>query len=142
MVEENLIDNLSYKTPIGLSDLTWEMTVIKVQEENHTVKLNYWKGDYNKIGKTLKDMNWTQILENKDANEQWNCLKSILLDAVRENVLSKAKRRSTVKCKNGWMTRTTMCKIKDHGKVWARYKEHQTTINYTEYNNNNNNLVW
>ena len=151
LIKENFIENLSYETIIGLGDHSTSATLGRWQSLKFEKKitpvgeLNYWKGDYSKLGKTLKDTNWTQILEKKDANDQSNCLKSILLDAGREfSVESKTQIYSWVPQRMNDSYNDVQDK-KNRGKAWARYKECQPTINYKEYKwmqNEINTMVW
>lgn len=55
--EENLIDDIQDEVPFGKSDhvcLTWDVVISKSTSPQSDSKLNFWKGDYEKIDRACR----------------------------------------------------------------------------------------
>ena len=71
--EENIIDDLTYGTPLGKSDhvvLTWLTTVVKqAQIDENENKFNCWKGDYASISSVMSKIDWQKEFDNKSVED-------------------------------------------------------------------------
>ena len=84
--EENLIENLKYIAPLGLSDhigLLWKFTCsVSTVHRQEVVKRAYWKGDYSSMAEILSSIDWEKEFEGADVEACWNSFKDKIRDAV------------------------------------------------------------
>ena len=87
---DNIIDNIQYEEPLGRCDhccLTWVITVSKAEFNQGSNKLNYWKGDYDKIRSTLGEIDWiTEFAALDNVEDKWTYLKSKVMELIDEHV--------------------------------------------------------
>ena len=88
--EENMIDNVKYLPPLGKSDhVTIQFSFITYINifRSRTEKLNFFKGDYEKIRTNLKDINWEdKITETMDLQESWESFTDLINHEVKNNI--------------------------------------------------------
>jgi len=131
--EENLLDAIQYEVPLGKSDhvcLTWDMITSRSTAPQPGSKLNYWKGDYEKIRQGLQAINWETELYGKDVTSMWITFRDRVLALVHDHIPTKKAKR---KRKSEWMTSHTLKLIKQRAKAWRQYRLHPTASNYKSY---------
>jgi len=131
--EENLLDDIRYEVPLGKSDhvcLSWELITSSSIPMQSNSKLNYWKGDYERIRQGLQVIDWDTELSGKDVTSMWNIFRDRVLTLVRKHIPVKTVKKRR-KCE--WMTRQTLKQIKQRANAWRVYRLHPTTSNYQAY---------
>ena len=75
--EDNLIDQIHFKPPLGKSDhavLQWEL-LLNVSLNNVTKReLNYWKGNYIAMNTAINAVNWQEVFQDKSVPVLSHCL--------------------------------------------------------------------
>ena len=72
--DQNSVENITYLRPIGKSD----HCVIATTPSTTKRQLNYFKGDYMSFKEKLREINWENILLDKDVNEMTQTLNKVL----------------------------------------------------------------
>lgn len=133
--EEMLVDNLRYEAPLGKSDhvsLVWDY-IIQVEDSiSKQKKLNYSKGNYNKITADLKEVNWDLVLNDESTEGAWNKFKDIVQKSVKANIPATDTSRKK-KASKAWLTKATKRNISKRNKAWKSYRDKKTEVSYTEY---------
>ena len=141
--ENNVIDNIQYEEPLGRSDhccITWIITVSKAEFNHGSNKLNYMKGDYNKIRSRLAEIDWIiEFAALDNVEDKWTYLKGKVMELIDEHV--PRKKPFPPKRKNEWITRATTKKIRDRCKAWKRYRKSPSIYNYDEFKRLRNELT-
>ena len=105
-----MIDTMKYLPPLGKSDhVTIQYSLITYinRFRSRTEKLNFFKGDYEKIRTHLKDIKWEdKITEAMNLQGSWESFTHLINHEVKNNIpVCKAfnKKRDTP-----WMTRASL----------------------------------
>ena len=122
MNEEDLLGNLKYIAPLGMSDhigLLWKfpgsMSTVHRQE---VVKKVYWKGDYSSLAEILSSIDWEKEFEGADVEACWNSFKDKIRDAVDKFIpISQPRRRK----KSSRMRKETIKLINKREKLFSVY---------------------
>ena len=73
--EQDMVENeIKYLPPLGKSDHTILEFILKLytdRMDNQQQRLNYYKGNYEKINENLSQINWDKNFEGKSTNESW-----------------------------------------------------------------------
>ncbi|MFZ2537776.1 MAG: endonuclease/exonuclease/phosphatase family protein, partial [Oscillospiraceae bacterium] len=105
--EENLVEELEIGEPFGTSDhqiIRWKIIVSKDQSNtNRDKNYNYFKANYESIREESNEINWEAEMLNKNAEIQWEFIKTSL-EKLKCKFIP-LKRKSKGKCK--WTTRET-----------------------------------
>ena len=121
--EENLIEQVYHKAPLGKNDhmvLEWFIVVQPDKVCDNLEKFNYWKGNYTEISSFLSRVNWKEEFTNKTVEEMWTVFK----DHVTQQVQLHVPIKKSFKPKKGyWLSKTTIKKIKHRNKVWKKYQQ-------------------
>jgi len=141
--EENLVDSISYESPIGKSDhvcLTWTMTLaVHKTDKNHDFKLNYWKGNYEDILDGLRECDWVMEFKDGTLEHNWTFFKNKVLELVKEHV--PLKKPYSGKKSAEWMTKETKRLIKTRNEAWTKYRQYSSQRNYARYKQLRNQTV-
>ena len=79
---QNSVENITYLSPLGKSDhcvIAFDY-IYHCSTTPSTTKrqLNYFKGDYMSFKEKLREINWENILLDKDVNEMTQTLNKVL----------------------------------------------------------------
>ena len=119
--EENMIENLRVGELFGTSDhqiIRWSMVACKVIQ-NSIKNYQYNKVDYDIMRNESKLLNWTEIVNGKNVENDWSKFK-LVLDNMRDKFVPYriAKNR-----RSKWITReVTKCR-RAKVKAWKKYRE-------------------
>lgn len=88
---QNIVQDISFHSPLGKSD----HAVLKIDCKLHSFainfcarKINYGKGDYENLRKSLDNIDWIQSLGscNGDVDRMWNYFKNTLLSRIERYI--------------------------------------------------------
>ena len=133
-LEDNLVQNVAYESPLGKSDhvvLVFDLALEDVTCAEQGKKRNYWKGNFVNIAQELAEIDWDVELRTANIQEAWVVLKSILEKCVAKYVPWREQGRKPKK--NRWMTRRTLRWIKRRSEAWSKYRKSRTVGNYNGY---------
>ena len=92
MNEEDLVERIEYKAPVGKSDhevLTWQVTVSVIRTSTKLKKLNYWKGNYAELSARLEEIDWEMEMCQHTVEEKWIFFRNIVVKLANEFVPEK-----------------------------------------------------
>ena len=87
--EENLIEQVYHKAPLGKSDhmvLEWFMVLQPDKACDNFEKFNYWKGNYTEISTFLSRVNWREEFFHKSVEEMWIIFKEHVIQQTSLHV--------------------------------------------------------
>ena len=131
--DTSTIEDLALSEPFDTSDHQM-ITFYIIGSINHKTKgvkiYNYFKADYDKIRKDIKDLRWGELTMHQDVNCIWNKLKSDILDVRDKSIGVKGKTRN--KCK--WANKRVQRFRRRKKEAWIKYqKSNKSTELYEEY---------
>ena len=88
-MEEGLIEEINYEAPIGKSNhvcLTWNMPVEKAEPVIDDKRLDFWKGDYEKISAEILKLDWEDELDNVNVDAAWNTFEDKIVTLIKKYV--------------------------------------------------------
>ena len=93
--EENLVQDIEYKSPLGKSDhsvIEFQINCTEEKVREHNPKVMYEKGNYVEMKTELNKIDWDSILstDNTGIEEQWLKFKSIYHDLISKYIPIKA----------------------------------------------------
>ena len=131
-----MVENLTDIAPIGRSDhvgLTWTYVCssdISTREDETGGKLNYSKGDCDKMNDSFRNIDWEEKMEKLDCEDAWQFLKQAYEHAVDEHVLVRKKRK---KNKPPWMGSHVKKSVKRKHSLYQKYRKSKQYQDYEEY---------
>jgi len=131
--DENLVEQVNYKTPLGKSDhvvLDWNVTLMAKEMTSNQLKRNFWKGNYDEISSGIRIIDWKKLLEGKSVNDMWLTFREVLHDLIDLHVPLKEEVR---KKKGKWLSRATIKKMKERNKAWKTYRQYPSGRNFEAY---------
>ena len=129
--EEGLVSNIEYLPPIGASDhlcLRAELNVYPDEIEEEP-RLNYHKGNYEKISEELDNFMWHEMMENKSAEEAFECFEDILSKLMKEHI-PKSKNSKKNGNKKLWMNRDSRRQRRRKRKSFKRFLSSRLDSDY------------
>jgi hypothetical protein len=143
---ELMVENLRCSAPIGKGDLvciSWDFRVEDdYLESKEAPKYNFWKGKYDLVAEELRKYNWNDIFQPLSACQSWQSIKQILHDLILKYVPKMRAGRLAKKVpKSAWISKESICKLKQKGDAWRKYKRDPTQENYTAYKKIRNQVV-
>jgi exonuclease III len=90
--EEGMIQEVEYNEPVGKSDhlvLNWTYNSYIEQSRKVTVKRLYNDGNYENMRADLGGTDWANLLQDKTVDEQWNIIRTRILDSVSTHIPQK-----------------------------------------------------
>ena len=119
--EENMTDRIKYLPPLGKSDhviIQFSLISYISSFRSQTEKLNFLKGDYEKIKSNLKDIEWEErITKAMNLQESWGCFTDLINHEVKRNIpLLKSFNKNPIP----WMTRSRLRSIKKKHTLWKK----------------------
>jgi hypothetical protein len=132
--EENLIDDIEYQVPVGLSDhacLSWTLATSKATCLCDEEKRNFWAGNYNEINIKLDTINWDELFEDETTETMWTKFVSVLSNLTLQHIPLKNDKNNNRKDK--WISNKTVKLMKERGASWKNYRTSPTELNYSKY---------
>ena len=130
--EERDVRDIEILAPLGKSDhgiVTGNFISKWVPRKVHRPRRMYHKGDYFKINRELKKVDWNAAFEGKSVNECWEIYWKKL-----EELVSLYVPMSTPKDFNQpWMNKSLLKRWKKKYYAWKRYTETKSYTRYEEY---------
>jgi hypothetical protein len=133
-----MIEELQVQEPFSTSDhCLVSFDLVAKTELNESKRLQYQmhKADFKNMRQFLSEVNWTELLQNKDTNGMWDAFHAILETALKRFVPVVSISRKN-RCM--WMTQKTHKAIKDRNKRWKKYilsKDYDDYMKYTQSRN-------
>jgi hypothetical protein len=87
--EKGMFENLEIRDPIGKSDhntLVWELVTQTVIQQNNVMSFSYHRGDYQGMRNSIKNINWSELFDEKDINVCWDIFRDRLLSEIEKFV--------------------------------------------------------
>ncbi|MEW8544372.1 MAG: reverse transcriptase domain-containing protein, partial [Candidatus Thiodiazotropha sp.] len=134
--EENMVNTLNYYPGLGKSDhlvLVYNYICFTENEQDCTdKKLNYFKGDYPAISKSLEEIEWATVFSGLDLSQSWLFFAEKLVE-LSEKHIPVSKAREGRNKNNPYVTRSALEAIKKKHTKWLKYKYCKTAENYGNY---------
>ena len=131
---DNLIDNVIVKEPLGMSDHNTVYFDLKLHIDPPNWKMNYKdfrRGDYLEMSKQLNSTNWTELLDDKTSVEdKWYAFKTRLEVIVDEHVPTRTRKKRK---QPPWWNEQIRRARKQKVKAWKRYRLTGSNEDHTEY---------
>ena len=127
------VTRLDYEMPFGRSDhvcLMFEVLCHR-HSEKEGFKRKYFKGNYPEIRNDINMIDWENELRDKDTEESWGILESVIKESVERNVPMQ-KVFKTFKKK--WMTQEVLNVVKEKHKAYKKYRRLRTNESKDDYN--------
>lgn len=134
----DIIEDIDTTSPLGKSDhavLKIKCKLDSPKADNYTNKLNYRRGDYDKLRKSL-DIDWVHMFDNcdNDVDCMWGCLKNTLHLNIQKYI-------PTVSNFHRWKKASWKCPldekirrlIRKKSRLWNRYIETRNPQTHKEY---------
>ena len=140
----DLIEDLNIGPPLGERGdhcvITFTMQFMSTVQHFGN-RLNFFKGDYNKIRDNLKDVNWERLMENKNCQDSWDIFVNTLTTLTKKFIPEKkAKNRRN----QAWINKDIIDKIREKCKAWKTYIKNKCQANwraFTEIRNSTNRAI-
>ena len=131
------IDEVQYLSPLGKSDhsvLLFDYTINFTRDENHKISYQYNRGNYQSINEDL-NLNWEEKLEDKPVEDQWNIIKSAILQAQDKHVpIFDTSKQDKWKMKGSVPLNPEIRKeVRLKHRLWTRYYETGNPDKYQKY---------
>ena len=100
--------------------------------QDEKAKLNYWEGDYEGIGKGIKDIDWiTEFASTNSVDDMWKIFKQNIMSLA---ILHIPRKKTFIpkKSLNGSVKIPLKC-IKSRDEAWKRYRQYKCQRNYSRY---------
>ncbi len=139
--EEGMVSAVEHLAPIGASHhqmLKFKFNCYYIHETKTRVSYKYDKGDYAKLREELSNIQWNDILADKNTEEMWSIIEGKLIDSMDKCIpKSKPNNKRSVK-KPLWMDKKALIKVKKKSASFQRYlqtKEGKDYDTYAKYRN-------
>lgn len=138
--EENLISNIKYLPPIGISDhvsIAFSVQFITYHTPRTTVK-TYVATDYEQVVGLLQEEVWDDVYGLTGIDDKWNCFTSVLKTAV-----SRASRVRQVRhnVRKPWISELLLSRIKHKRRLWRRYVQSGSNQDFERHRTFSNTLT-
>ena len=133
--EEDMIQHLDYKPPIGNSDhvsLVFKFLTGSVYRKYDKVdKRQYFKGNYPAVNDNLASVNWEKELAQSDIEDTWGRFTDIINKEILINI---PVRKSSLKTFNTpWMNNETLTSVIKKRRAWNKYAHCRNPTNWEKY---------
>ena len=125
-MKRGMIGNIHFNSPIGKSDhcvIEFDYNCSVQRTGNKYRKFLYDKGNYDEMRKELNIINWKQILEHCEVNEQWKIFCRYLKDVANKYIPSRIYSRDP---QGTYIDNQTAAAIRKKHRCWQRYMEAKT----------------
>ena len=116
--EENLIEDMEYHAPLGLSDhvcLAWTLATGGFGNKDECEKIDVWRGNYEETNNQLEKMDWENSIAGDSIDIMWDKFLSIIKDMIQKYIPFKkvgSKRRF-----DRWISNDTVRMMKERGEA-------------------------
>jgi hypothetical protein len=135
--EKGMIEQLTYREPIGSSDhmvLNWTLRCYVAQPKSTVVKYLYDKGNYDEMRRRLGQEDWNYLMHEKNVDEMWTLISGKVEEIVNELVPHRSMFQGTTRRRKPvWMNERVLGRIKKKRTAFSRYLETKDGIDYLEY---------
>lgn len=132
--DTNLIEDIIYDSPLGLSDhcmLKFKVNVSVDTSKSTILKYFLNKADFTKIKRELT-LDWPTILGNKNVNEMWDTFEEVLRKVQKENIPNKLVNPAKKKWKVP-LDKKIVELVKKKHRTWQRFMETREETKLQEY---------
>ena len=135
---QEIIQDITTHSPLGKSDHTVLKIICKLEThrmDNYSGKLNYGKGDYDNLRKSL-DIDWAHVFDkfDNDVDRMWNYLKNFLISNTHKYIPTVSKfsqwKKPSWKCPLDEKLRSL---IRKKSRLWNRYIETRNPQTHMEF---------
>lgn len=130
--QPDLISNLKYSPPIGISDhvtITFSSQFITYHTPRTTIK-NHIVTDFDRVAQLLHNQSWDSMHRLSNINEKWKFFTSTLEAAVKKASRLKQTKHST---KKPWITEPLLSRIKFKRRLWQKYRVSKSAIDFERH---------
>ena len=134
--EANMIDEVTSYAPLGLSDhvsLAFQFACRSdpYAKRSKTVSRNYFKGDYEKCKKSFEEVNWDELLRDKNVEDGWSEIKQVMDRVVSENIplWKEGDKKQTKSYVKGSVKKL----VKSKHELWVRYQRTKSYFDWQAY---------
>ena len=133
--EEDMIQHLDYRPPIGNSDhvsLVFKFLTGSVFRKYDKVdKRQYFKGNYPAVNDNLASVNWEKELAQSDIEDTWGRFTDIINKEILINI---PVRKSSLKTFNTpWMNNEILTSVIKKRRAWNKYAHCRNPTNWEKY---------
>ena len=134
--QENQIENIEYKPPMGKSDhvvIKWNFIVkydIIEAENKANIKRNYKKGNYLELRRIFKEINWKKALEHENINDKYRKFCDIYNTAINKTI---PQRKTEIWREKQWYNEKCMEVKRKRDVLWNRFRRHGGQRAYDNY---------
>lgn len=132
--EEEMVESITYDSPLGRSDhctLLINFKCYSLDSAEKCMKYFFNKGNYAKF-RSMMDLDWEQILNMDDVDEQWNIFQEIFAKA-QDSCIPHGRISTVFKPKPVPLDNTVISRIKKKNIAWRRYMETRSPDKLKEY---------
>ena len=131
------VDEIEYQSPLGKSDhavLLFHYIIKYSRDNNQKISYQYNRGDYKSINQQL-NLNWDEMLQDKDVEKQWQIIKATILDAEQKHVpVFDTSKQNKWRMKGSVPISPEIRKeVKLKHRLWTRYYETRDDNKYQNY---------
>lgn len=133
--EEGMVSEVRHEAPVGKShhhSLCFEFRCYTPKTDNAQHRLNFAKGDYNKLRSLVQEQNLTQQISDRKVSEAWDFFKSSLETAMA-SAIPKVKSGPRAHKKPLWMNEDALKKVKKKRQAYQRYLQTREGKDYLLY---------
>ena len=135
-----MIDSVNLNAPLGKSDhqiLEFQVTFGNYgklsNSEDSRLRMNYFKGDYDKINSKMAVIDWEPEFRHADIESAWQKLADKIHQISRDNItVSNFRHKHN---NTPWMNADVLKAVRPKGTRWKKYKYCTTSLNMQRYNN-------
>jgi len=132
-MNEDEIADLQYMNPLGCSDhvgLSWKYDCSLASCKKNAVGRAYWKADYGEMSRSLKLVDWDDLVKDKSIEETW-----LLIVAKYEEIVDKyvPETRRSKKKKLTFLSKETKKLINKREKLFRNYTKTGRDIDFDKY---------
>ena len=135
--EDTEIDYLKSHSPLGNSDhqiLDFSVKIRVKTDEQAQYRLDWNKGNYDEIRRSLQGLNWESELEHLNTQESWDLYHTSIQDAIKQHIPLKQIRGG----KPPWITSKVQRAINNRNSAWKKYKYCRKPENWEVYKEKRN----
>jgi hypothetical protein len=133
--DENLVNNIGYKAPLGKSDhvvLTFDIDNNEHIQNSSTTRYVYHKGDYDGIRNVLGKEDWNSKLSHTSIDIMWDCLVKTI-DRAKSTHIPTSRVSTGKKRKPMWMNKASLHSTKKKQRAWITYSHTRKQTDFLKY---------
>lgn len=142
--EEEMITNLTHDAPLGASHHSTIKFLFQCYAEgrkNTKPTFVYSKGNYEEMKDILEQLDWEDILREKNCSESWDIFHGHMMKAMKQ-CIPKRGRNPGKPGRALWMNEEALAKVRKKSAAYKRYLETKEGKDYREYAKARNQARW